>query len=97
HIGRDDMIYCTDDFGHFVRKFTLEGKPMLTLGIPGKPAPHYGGKPFCRCTHTALSPENDIYVSDGYWNACVHKFSPEGKHLFSWGGPGREPGEFNIP
>src|SRR5579862_2043942 len=36
HIGRDDMIYCTDDFGHFVRKFTLEGKPMLTLGIPGK-------------------------------------------------------------
>jgi hypothetical protein len=55
------------------------------------------GEPFCRCTHTALSPEGDIYVSDGYWNARVHKFSPEGIHLLSWGRPGTEPGEFNLP
>ena len=55
------------------------------------------GQPFNRCTHTALSPEGDIYVSDGYGNAAVHKYSPEGKHLFSWGRPGIEPGEFNLP
>jgi hypothetical protein len=53
-------------------------------------------KPFHRCTHTALSPKGEIYVSDGYGNACVHKFSPDGKLLKTWGTPGSEPGEFNI-
>ena len=37
------------------------------------------GKPFNRCTHTALSPKGEIYVSDGYGNARVHKYSPDGK------------------
>jgi hypothetical protein len=44
-----------------------------------------GGEPFCQCTHTALSPTGDIYVSDGYGNACVHVFSPDGRHKTSWG------------
>ena len=39
----------------------------------------------------------DLYVSDGYANAQVHKYSPDGKLLFSWGRPGTDPGEFNIP
>ena len=33
----------------------------------------------------------------GYGNARVHKFSPEGKHLFSWGDYGTDPGLFNLP
>jgi streptogramin lyase len=55
------------------------------------------GNPFNRCTHTALSPRGDIYVSDGYGNARVHKYSPDGKLLLSWGEPGADPGQFNIP
>ena len=54
------------------------------------------GEPFHRCTHTAMSPQGDIYVSDGYGNARVHKYAPNGKLLLSWGGPGSDPGEFNI-
>ncbi len=54
------------------------------------------GEPFHRCTHTALSPQGDIYVSDGYGNARVHKYSPDGKLLLSWGEPGTDPGQFNI-
>jgi DNA-binding beta-propeller fold protein YncE len=54
------------------------------------------GDPFNRCTHTALSPQGDIYVSDGYANARVHKYSPDGKLLFSWGEPGTDPGQFNL-
>jgi DNA-binding beta-propeller fold protein YncE len=37
-----------------------------------------------------------IYVSDGYGNACVHKYSPDGKLLKTWGEPGTDPGQFNI-
>ena len=79
-----------------MRKCDTSGKVLLTIGIPGKPAPFMSGEPFDRCTHTALSPKGEIYVSDGYGNACVHKFSPDGKLLKTWGTPGSDPGEFNI-
>jgi NHL repeat len=36
------------------------------------------GEPFHRCTHTAMSPQGDIYVSDGYGNSRVHKYAPNG-------------------
>jgi sugar lactone lactonase YvrE len=97
HIGPDEMLYCTDDGDHTVRKCTLEGKVLLEIGIPGKPSTYMSGEPFNRCTHTALSPRGDIYVSDGYGNARVHKYSPDGKWLRSWGEPGIDPGQFNIP
>ena len=96
HMGPDDSIYLTDDGGHFVRKCSLDGKVLLELGVPGKPAPYLSGEPFNRCTHTALSPKGEIYVSDGYGNAKVHKYSPDGKLLMSWGGPGTDPGQFNL-
>ena len=69
---------------------------LLTIGVPDQPAPFLSGKPFNRCTHTALSPKGEIYVSDGYGNSCVHKYSPDGKHLMCWGTTGTDPGEFNI-
>ena len=97
HIGIDDAVYLTDDGNHVVYKFSLEGKLLLTVGIPGQPAPLMSGKPFHRCTHTALSPRGDIYISDGYGNACIHKFSPDGEHLKTWGQSGCAPGEFYIP
>ncbi len=95
-MGPDDTVWLTDDGDSSVRQCTLDGKVLLTLGVPGRPAPYMSGEPFHRCTHTALSPEGDIYVSDGYGNSRVHKFSPDGRLLTSWGGPGTDPGEFNI-
>lgn len=97
HIGADQCLYLTDNGNHSVRKYTLDGRLLLTLGEIGRPAPAMSGRPFCRCTHTALSPRGDIYVSDGYGNAAVHKYAPDGRHLFSWGRPGTGPGEFNLP
>jgi len=77
-------------------KVTLDGKVLMELGVPGKPAPYMSGEPFHRCTHTALSPKGEIYVSDGYGNSRVHKYSSDGKLLMSWGEPGTGEGEFNI-
>src|SRR5947209_1638501 len=96
HIDSDDNLYCTDDGDHTVRKCTPEGKVLLTIGIPEKPAPFMSNEPFNRCTHTALSPRGDIYVSDGYGNACVHKFTPDGKLIKTWGEPGTDEGQFNL-
>jgi hypothetical protein len=96
HMGPDDTIYCTDDGDHTVRKYTLDGRLLLTIGTPGKPAPFMSGLPFHRCTHTALAPNGDIYVSDGYGNARVHRYNANGELIASWGEPGTGLGQFNI-
>ena len=96
-LGPDNTLYCSDDGDHTVRQCTLDGEVLMTIGVPGEPAPLFSGDPFNRCTHTALDPKTgDIYVSDGYGNSRVHKYSPDGKLLFSWGAPGTDPGEFSI-
>ncbi|HXP03780.1 MAG TPA: hypothetical protein VN808_06645, partial [Stellaceae bacterium] len=46
HMAPDDTLFLTDDGGHFVRKVTLDGKVLLELGVPGKPAPYMSGEPF---------------------------------------------------
>lgn len=96
HVAPDGTLWLTDDGDHTVRQCTPEGRVLLTIGIPGKPAPFMSGEPFHRCTHTAMAPNGDIYVSDGYGNARVHKYAPDGRKLLSWGAPGTDPGEFNI-
>tara|TARA_R110002167_G_scaffold146117_1_gene337354 strand:- start:1717 stop:2679 length:963 start_codon:yes stop_codon:yes gene_type:complete len=96
HVGPDDMLYCTDDGDHTVRKCSTDGKVVLELGMAGTPAPYMSGEPFHRCTHTALSPDGHIFVSDGYGNANVHKYDPSGRLVKTWGEPGSDPGQFNI-
>ncbi len=107
-IGPDDAVYCTDDGGHTVRKFTPEGDLLQTLGTPGKPSDtgatsvdfrgiRQAGPPFHYPCNTALAPNGDLYVADGYGNARIHRFSPAGDLLASWGEPGAGPGQFRIP
>src|SRR5262245_24645235 len=45
-VGPDDMLYLTDDFGHAVRKCTTDGRVVLTIGTPKKPAPAFSGHPW---------------------------------------------------
>ena len=96
-IGPDDSVYCVDNFDHTVRKFTPEGKLLMTLGAENQYSPAMSGIPFNEPTHLAVdSHTGDLYVADGYANARVHKFSPDGRLLFSWGDSGTDPGQFNI-
>ncbi len=97
HMAADDTIFCTDDGDHTVRQMTLDGRLLMQIGLPGEAKPFMSGDPFHRCTHTAHSPEGDLYVADGYGNARIHKYAPNGKLLFSWGEPGTDPGQFNLP
>lgn len=97
-VGPDDTVYCTDDGTHTVTRFGPEGELLLTIGTPGKPAPRWSGQPFCRPTQAVVSHRTGhIYISDGYANARVHKFTPDGRHARSWGEPGIDPGQFMVP
>jgi len=62
-----------------------------------EPVPRASG-PFNMPTDLSIAPNGDLYISDGYANARVHVFSPDGGLKFSWGQPGKfGPGEFYTP
>jgi sugar lactone lactonase YvrE len=104
-----DDVYCVDDTDHTVRKFTTDGKLLQTLGRPNEPSDSgyvagtdlqtiaRGAGPFNRPTRLSVAPDGSLYVSDGYGNARVHRFSPSGELIDSWGQPGPAPGQFNLP
>ena len=93
-IDSDDNIYCTEWSSHCVHKFNSDGQLQWTLGTPGIPRPP--GVPFNLPTDLAVAPDGCLFVSDGYGNSKVHKYSAEGVLLSSWGEPGTGPGQFNL-
>ena len=95
YIDTDDNVYCTERDTHCVRKFNSDGVLVMTLGTPGQRG-HKDGEPFNKPTDLAILSTGELLVSDGYGNMRVHKYSPEGELLLSWGEPGSGPGQFDI-
>jgi peptidylamidoglycolate lyase len=94
-IDRDDNIWVTDVGLHQVLKFDHQGKLLMTVGIarvPGSDSLHFN-----RPTDVAVAADGSFFVSDGYRNTRVVKFSPAGNYLFSWGIPGKGEGQFDLP
>jgi len=96
-IDADDNLYATDAQAHTVEKFTLDGELLMTMGTRDWAAPLLRRAPFNMPTGLAVGPSGDLFVSDGYANYLVHRFSPKGKLLKTWGGPGTGPGQFALP
>ena len=97
-IGPDDSIFCVDDGIHTITKFSSEGKVVMNIGKPGVHSKKWSGKPFNRPTHAAVSKNTgDIFISDGYGNFSVHKYSGNGDYIKSWGEPGIDAGQFLRP
>ncbi len=108
HVAADDCVYIADNRDHTVRKFSPTGELLFTFSTPGQPSEtgyhsydyrtiQRGGPPFSSPTNVAIGPDLKIFVSDGYGNSRVHRFSETGELEFSWGEPGSGPGEFHIP
>lgn len=94
-IDNDNNIWVTDVGLHQVFKFSCDGKLLMKLGeakISGSDSLHFD-KP----TDIAIAKDGSFYVSDGYGNSRVVKFSATGKYLFQWGKKGNSDGEFNTP
>jgi peptidylamidoglycolate lyase len=90
-----DNVWVTDVALQQVFKFSPEGRLLMTLGergVAGADAHHFN-----RPTDVAVLRDGSFYVTDGYINTRVVKFSPDGKFLFQWGRPGSGPGEFDTP
>jgi DNA-binding beta-propeller fold protein YncE len=101
-----DTVYTTDRSDSVAKAFTLDGKPLLELGTRGRHSDtgevvnwlaQRAAGPFNHPTEMIAHPNGDLYVTDGYRNARVHRFTCDGKLLASWGTPGKGPGQFHLP
>jgi len=104
----NDIVYLTDRSDSVCLIYTLDGKPLQVLGKrgehsdtggerPGDLVPRAAG-PFNYPTEMVPAPSGDLYVSDGYRNARVHRFAADGRLRMSWGEPGKTaPNQFHLP
>lgn len=94
-VDRQNHVWVTDNGDHQVMEFANDGRLLRTWGVKGKAGTD--AKTFNRPTDIAFNANGDFYVSDGYGNSRVVKFSRDGRYLLAWGKRGTGPGEFNIP
>ncbi|MBZ5576806.1 MAG: peptidyl-alpha-hydroxyglycine alpha-amidating lyase family protein [Acidobacteriia bacterium] len=103
-VDPDGNVWITDGQGrdgkgHQVFKFSPDGKVLMTLGKAGVAGD--GPDTFNQPDDVAISPNGDIFVSDGHTpgmgNARVVKLSKDGKFIKQWGKHGSGPGEFEVP
>jgi DNA-binding beta-propeller fold protein YncE len=103
----NDVAYTTDRPDSVAVSFTLDGRPLMVLGKRGVHADtgnvkspwlaERPGGPFNHPTEMMPHPNGDIYVTDGYRNCRVHRFSGDGQLKMSWGTPGKAPGQLHLP
>jgi DNA-binding beta-propeller fold protein YncE len=107
-IGASGLVYCVDAGDHTIRSFTADGELLSTWGTKDQPSDTgyvFGDAmsvvrsaiPFNRPTKLCALKSGACLVSDGYGNARVHRLSPAGLVLDSWGEPGSGPREFRLP
>lgn len=94
-IDSQGFVWITDLKRHQVLKFTLDGRLLLTIGTRGEAGEELDR--FDKPTDVAIAPSGDIFVSDGYGNYRVMKFSPTGEFIKTWGSRGQNPCEFDTP
>ena len=78
------VVHEYDDHGHSMQCFRVGEMPD-------------NGSPFHGATDIAFAPRGDLFVSDGYGNARVLRYSRDGRRIASWGRLGSNPSEFNLP
>ena len=94
-VDPEGNIWAVDVGNHTVLKFNPAGRVTMVLGRKGGASNK--NEEFNKPTDIAFAPNGDIYVTDGYGNSRVMKFSQDGRLLKKWGQKGTGPGEFDTP
>jgi hypothetical protein len=97
-----------DQAGHLLltlgRRVESVQPPVMTVDkdgeihSEGKRAGMYGNEGmFWEPTDIAFDSKGNLFVSDGYINSQVQKFTKDGEFIKRWGTKGSGPGQFNLP
>ena len=82
-VDREDNIWVSDVGLHQVIKFDPLGNQVMIIGEKNKPGSDENH--FNLPTDIAVAKDGSFYVSDGYGNSRIIKFSKNGDYLFEWG------------
>jgi len=94
-VDPEGNTWLVDAPGQVIYKLNPQGKVIMQLGQKGVMG--MTAKNFNLPTDIAFAPGGELYVTDGYGNPRVVKYSHDGKFLLQWGTRGSGPGEFQLP
>jgi DNA-binding beta-propeller fold protein YncE len=94
-VDPDGNLWLVDVDAHLLFKLSPVGRLLMVVGGRGA-GNNESPDQFNRPTAVAFTKSGEFYVSDGYENSRVVKFSRDGEHLLKWGQKGQGDGEFNL-
>jgi peptidylamidoglycolate lyase len=98
YVDPEGFVWTTDNGDNTVYKFDHDGKLLLTLGKRGVAGDNSSRDLFDGPSGVAVAPNGDVFVTDGYRNSRIVKFSREGKFIKIIGGTkSNAPGQFDLP
>ena len=92
--GEEFLFICDPASGRVV-KTDLKGKVLMTLPHPAKIGVYKTDSAY-RPTETAIGPNGDIYVADGYGSQWILRFNANGEFIDKFGGSGDEDHQFST-
>jgi streptogramin lyase len=87
-------VWTVDAGASIVIKYSPVGEKLMTISVGEQPETRSA---FNGTTDIAFGPGGRLFIADGYGNARVLEYSPDGKRVRAWGKPGSGPGEFKLP
>jgi hypothetical protein len=85
--GGEDFLFITDHDHHEVYKTTIDGKVVMTLKYPSETGAYASANEY-KPTETAVAPNGDIYVADGYGKSYIIQYNSKGEYIRHFGGKG---------
>jgi hypothetical protein len=83
----DDVLFICDNNLHQVIKTTVDGKVLMKLEYP-KEINEYSKADEYIPTETAIAPNGDMYVADGYGKDFIIQYDYKGNYIRHFGGRG---------
>ena len=93
--GNEEFLYITDYKTHKVCKTDLKGNILITYNAPPE-IPDYETPDQFKPTETAIAPNGDLYIADGYGKDFIIQYDSQGNFVRYFGGRGKADDQFDC-
>lgn len=94
--GGQEFFYMCDPKRHLFAKHTHDGQELWRQWAPEACPGYAAPDDFCP-TNTAIAPNGDFYIADGYGKSYIHQYDRNASYIRSFAGKGSAPGKTDCP